>query len=136
MVRNTGESEWMPSKCDRVKVMPGDTLYFNTWGGGGWGDPLEREPETVALDVQRRLVSPDGARRYGVVMTSDNSVDTTGTEKLRREMSLSRGDIPLFNFGGTVQELKDRCLSDTHLNPPTKPVFQKWMTLSAHNAKA
>ena len=136
MVRNTGESEWMPSKCDRVKVSPGDTLYFNTWGGGGWGDPLERDPATVALDVRRRLVSPEGAKRYGVVITTDNKVNDTATAELRRQLSSSRGKIELFDFGGSVEELKTRCLSDTHLEPPTTPVFQKWMTLSANDNKS
>ena len=136
MVRNTGESEWMPSKCDRVKVSPGDTLYFNTWGGGGWGDPLERDPATVALDVRRRLVSTEGAKRYGVVITTDNKVNDTATAELRRQLSSSRGKIELFDFGGSVEELKSKCLSDTHLEPPTTPVFQKWMTLSANDNKS
>lgn len=136
MVRNTGDSEWMPSKCDRVKVSPGDILYFNTWGGGGWGDPLERDPATVALDVRRRLVSPEGAKRYGVVITTDNKVNDTATAELRRQLSSSRGKIELFDFGGSVEELKTKCLSDTHLEPPTTPVFQKWMTLSANDNKS
>ena len=38
MVRADGSSEWMPAKADRIRVNAGDTLYFNTWGGGGWGD--------------------------------------------------------------------------------------------------
>ena len=135
MVRNTGESEWMSSKCDRVKVSPGDTLYFNTWGGGGWGDPLERDPATVALDVRRRLVSPEGAKRYGVVITDNNKVNESATAELRRQLSSSRGKVELFDFGGSVEELKARCLSDTHLPPPTTPVFQKWMTLSASDSK-
>ena len=136
MVRTSGESEWMPSKCDRVKVSPGDTLYFNTWGGGGWGDPLERDPAAVALDVRRRLVSPEGAKRYGVVITTDNKVNDAATAELRRQLSSSRGKIELFDFGGSVEELKTRCLSDTHLEPPTTPVFQKWMTLSATDNKS
>ena len=136
MVRTSGESEWMPSKCDRVKVSPGDTLYFNTWGGGGWGDPLERDPGAVALDVRRRLVSPEGAKRYGVVITTDNKVNDPATTELRRQLSSSRGKIELFDFGGSVEELKAKCLSDTHLAPPTTPVFQKWMTLSATDNKS
>ncbi|MDP7545710.1 MAG: hydantoinase B/oxoprolinase family protein, partial [Alphaproteobacteria bacterium] len=38
MVRADGSEELLVSKCDRVKVNAGDILYFNTWGGGGWGD--------------------------------------------------------------------------------------------------
>ena len=65
--RADGSREVLPSKCHDVPVEPGDVLHFVTWGGGGWGDPLERDPELVALEVRRGLVTADGARRYGVV---------------------------------------------------------------------
>ena len=58
MVRADGSEQWMVSKCDRIAVAPGDTLYFNTWGGGGWGDPLERDAEQVALDTKARPRHP------------------------------------------------------------------------------
>jgi hypothetical protein len=58
----------LPSKIEGIKVKAGDLLYFDTWGGGGWGDPLERDPQLVAQDVARRLVTREGARRYGVVI--------------------------------------------------------------------
>jgi N-methylhydantoinase B len=131
MVRSDGKTEWMHSKCDRVKVAAGDTLYFNTWGGGGWGDPLERESARVALDTQRGLVTTDGARRYGVVLTAELLVDESATKDLRRKMAAQRGSVELFDFGGTVEELKARCQADTTLQPPKTPVFQKWVTRSA-----
>ena len=127
MVRANGTQEWMVSKCDRIKVEPGDTLFFNTWGGGGWGDPLERPADKVALDAKRGIITADGARRYGVVLTGDLKVDEQGTQALRRTMASERGETSLFNFGGTVDELKARCKADTHLDPPSAPVFQKWM---------
>jgi N-methylhydantoinase B len=47
-----------------------------TAGGGGWGDPLAREPEAVARDVRDGYVSIDGARRdYGVVILGDPDND-------------------------------------------------------------
>jgi N-methylhydantoinase B len=127
MVRADGSREWMVSKCDRIVVDSGDTLYFNTWGGGGWGDPLTRDPEQVALDASRGLVSIDGAKRYGVVLSGEFIIDQRATEDLRRKMTSSRGDVQLFDRGGTIDELKARCMEDTHLEPPTTPVFQKWM---------
>ncbi len=127
MVRADGSEEWMRPKCDRIKVEPGDTLYFNTWGGGGWGDPLKRDAAKVALDAKRGIVTADGARRYGVILTGDLKVDETATTELRRKMASERGDVSLFDFGGTVEELKARCKADTHLDPPTAPVFQNWM---------
>jgi N-methylhydantoinase B len=127
MVRADGSREWMASKCDRIHVEDGDTLYFNTWGGGGWGDPFKREAALVALDVDRGLVTVEGAKRYGVVLNADLSVDQRATDDLRRKMAAERGTIELFDRGGTIEELKARCLADTSLEPPRPPVFQKWM---------
>ena len=39
-------------------------------------------------------------------------------------MVAERGDdIPTFNFGGTIEEIKSRCLAETHLEPPVTPQF-------------
>jgi N-methylhydantoinase B len=47
LVRTDGSEQWLPAKVEGVKVKAGDLLYFNTWGGGGWGDPYARDPELV-----------------------------------------------------------------------------------------
>jgi N-methylhydantoinase B len=126
LVRADGSEEWLPSKCEGIAVKAGDILYFNTWGGGGWGDPYARAAELVCADVGRGLVSADGARRYGVVVTADGALDVAATEALRAELRARRGsDIPLFNRGGTVEEIKARCLEETHLPPPEAPRFRK-----------
>jgi N-methylhydantoinase B len=55
-----------------------------TGGGGGWGDPLERDPALVCADVREELVSAAAARaRYGVVLTDALVVEETATKKLR-----------------------------------------------------
>ena len=129
MVRANGTKEILPSKCDRVRVEAGDVLFFNTWGGGGWGDPLKRAPEQVAKDAMRGLVSIEGAKRYGVVLRGDHSVDAPATAALREKIARERGaTLPLFNFGGTVDELKARCRAETGLEPPKTPVFPRWMS--------
>lgn len=125
LVRKTGEEENIPSKCDRVAVEPGDMLYFNTWGGGGWGDPLARDAELVAMDVKRGLVTPEGARRYGVVI-EDGEVDTRATRKLREKMAADQVK-PLFNRGfESIEELKGRCKKETGFEPPVAPVFRRF----------
>jgi N-methylhydantoinase B len=125
LVRVDGSEEWLPAKCEDIKVKAGDILYFNTWGGGGWGDPLARSPELVALDVRRGLVSREGAKRYGVVIADSGAVDTSATEKLRQSLATERGEITeIFNFGGTIEEIKSRCLVETHLPAPETPVFR------------
>ncbi len=120
LVRTDGSEEWLPAKCDGVSVNEGDVLYFNTWGGGGWGDPLERDPDAVLTDVNRGLVTAEGARRYGVVI-KDGSVDSAATGELRAELSGSRGEIGLFSLGGTIDEIKARALEETHLPAPEAP---------------
>ena len=121
LVRTDGSEEWLPAKCDGIDVEQGDVLYFNTWGGGGWGDPLERDPEHVLADVKRGLVTVDGAKRYGVVIGNDGTIDVAATEKCREEMRAGRGEAGLFNFGGTIDEIKARALAETHLPAPESP---------------
>ncbi|MER6589810.1 hydantoinase B/oxoprolinase family protein [Micromonospora chalcea] len=118
--RADGSRQVVPAKCDHVAVRPGDLLHFVTWGGGGWGDPLERDPEQVRHDVERGLVTVDGARRYGVVLV-DGRVDAERTRTRRAELAAGRGDLPRFNRGGTVEELRARCLAETGLTPPREP---------------
>ena len=123
LVRASGDEEWLPAKCDEVDVKEGDVLYFNTWGGGGWGDPTARDPAVVKIDVDRGLVSRKGARRYGVVLGDDGNVDTDATDALRNELRLQHTDDGLFNYGGTIEELKARSLEETHLEAPVAPTF-------------
>jgi N-methylhydantoinase B len=125
MVRADGTEELLPSKCDNIEVEVGDILYFNTWGGGGWGDPFKRDAALVALDVDRGLVSVDGARRYGVVLNADGSLEEKATTDLRAKLSAERGDPKLFDYGGTIEEIKARCKEETSFDPPIQPVFDR-----------
>lgn len=124
LIKANGERRVLPSKCDRVQVEKGDLLVFDTWGGGGCGDPLERDIEAVVRDVRRKLVSPDGARRFGVVISAAADVDQQATDALREEMRQNRGEIGIFNRGGTLEELKARCMAETGLEPPVTPEWE------------
>jgi N-methylhydantoinase B len=131
LVRKDGTEENIPSKCDRVEVNPGDMLYFNTWGGGGWGDPTKRDAQLVALDVKRGLVTAEGARRYGVVV-KDGKVDASATDRLRAEMSGKTKSTGLFNRGFTsIDELKKRCKAETGFDAPKAPVFRNQVRMAA-----
>ena len=121
--RYDGSEQWLPSKVEGVKVKTGDVLYFNTWGGGGWGDPFARDPELVRQDVNRRLVTVEGAKRYGVVLASDGTVDQSATVSLRTTLKAAAGEPDLFNFGGDLEDIRDRCEAETHLPAPVKPTF-------------
>lgn len=92
---------------DAVPVSVGDTIRLVTPGGGGWGDPLERDIEAVRLDVVRRLVSPGSAGRdYGVVMDPVTfEVDAEATSRLRARLAEERGPIKLIDRGPYAQTL-------------------------------
>ncbi|KAL3465708.1 Hydantoinase/oxoprolinase-domain-containing protein [Aspergillus heterothallicus] len=117
------EAEVLPSKCDHVRVDPGDLLEWITWGGGGLGDPLTRPAEKVALEVRRKLVTVRGAREnYGVVVDGDLTLNEAETEKLRKSLFDARGSdwvAPEYDRGGTLDELRASCLEETGLEPPS-----------------
>jgi N-methylhydantoinase B len=73
----------------------GDTFYFRSTGGGGVGDPLERDPEAVKIDVMNEMVSVQSAKEdYGVVFKEEKwpyTVDYEATEKLRKKLKGSKG---------------------------------------------
>lgn len=76
-----------PAGAGRVAVPEGYLLSDFTQGGGGYGDPLDREPELVAADCARRLIRRRTAELiYGVIMTGDGSVDGPATERRRAEI--------------------------------------------------
>ena len=73
----------IPGKAS-VDLGYGDVVSFRLSGAGGFGNPLERDPERVARDVRLGYVSREAAaERYGVVMADDGSVDTAATTETR-----------------------------------------------------
>jgi N-methylhydantoinase B len=82
--RRDGSVETIPSKA-RLTLAAGDVLCVLSGGGGGYGDPLERPPEVVLLDVLDGKVSRAAAREsYGVVIEAEQ-VDEVATCRLRAE---------------------------------------------------
>ncbi len=121
--RADGTTEVLPSKTHDVPVHAGDVLHFITWGGGGWGDPLAREPDLVALEVRRGLVSADGAERYGVVVDADGVVDGSATDALRDQLRADRpAELPTFDMGPPMEVILERALEETGLPAPLPPV--------------
>ncbi len=69
----------------------GDVVIMESAGGGGFGDPLARDPERVRDDVAAGHVSVERARDgYGVVFTADGRVDQNATEHRRAELWAKR----------------------------------------------
>ena len=84
------------------RLPPGWEYVVIASGGGGYGDPLERDSDLVGADVRDGVVS-DGAARdeYGVVLVSGaDRVDGDATEELRGSMPSARGELPLVSPTG------------------------------------
>jgi len=92
---------------DAVPVKANDLIRLVTPGGGGWGDPLERDIEAVRLDVVRKLVSFESAERdYGVIIDRESfEVDEPATDSLRETIANKRGPVKLINRGPYAQTL-------------------------------
>ena len=72
------------SKDQDIEIGPGDTVEVSTPGGGGYGDPLARDPALVARDVARGYYTvAQAAERFGVVLGSAGRVDQSATSARR-----------------------------------------------------
>ena len=75
----------------RVLIPEGDLQADFTQGGGGYGDPLDREAEQVARDVRRRIVSARlSSLLYGVVVDDTGMLDDSATARRRAEIRAER----------------------------------------------
>ena len=80
-----------PGKVTGHPVRRDDVVVMRSSGGGGYGDPLTRDPEKVRTDVAKGFVSPERARDgYGVVIGADGAVDMAGTGARRQELAAAR----------------------------------------------
>jgi len=80
-----------PLKANNIALKAGDIVTINTGGGGGFGNPWERDIELVRRDVLDGYVTREGAERdYGVAFTADGlEVDLETTRPLRADLSSS-----------------------------------------------
>jgi N-methylhydantoinase B/oxoprolinase/acetone carboxylase alpha subunit len=94
LVRRAGEERWQTfteafgvacnGKFSDVYLQRGDSIRIVTSGGGGYGDPLERDLGRIADDVREAFMSAEQALdEYGAVIRDDGSIDETATAKER-----------------------------------------------------
>ena len=85
-----GSSRLLPY-CE-FDIGKNDVLYMRMSSGGGYGDPLEREPQRVLRDVEDSIVSRQEARDiYGVAIDGDDpTLNLVATDKLRADLRQTR----------------------------------------------
>jgi N-methylhydantoinase B len=80
-----------PGKVAGHAVEQDARVVIRSAGGGGYGDPLERDPERVAFDVREEYVSPEAAADiYGVLLQSSGELDSAATLRRRKQLRASR----------------------------------------------
>jgi len=85
-----------PGKVTGVAIRAGDIVVMQSAGGGGYGDPLAREPDRVRDDVLAGYVSPERARLgYGVVLAPSGEVDVATTQAERARLATARRRFPV-----------------------------------------
>ncbi len=106
-----GEARELGGLVDGEPVLKGQIVRVVTTGGGGWGDPLEREPGLVLADVMEGRVSIDRARDdYGVVLagagTAGVAVDEPATAERRASLRAQRtGPLPMIDRGSGFEKM-------------------------------
>lgn len=96
-IEENGEEVEVPSMIfDTLDIEPGERLISQKPGGGGYGDPMERDPERVRKDVEEGYISKEKARDvYGVVLTGEPgemAVDRDRTDAVRQDATQRSGD--------------------------------------------
>jgi N-methylhydantoinase B len=97
------EERELDGLVDDEPIRAGQLIRIRTTGGGGWGDPYQRDVALVRRDVRWGKVSREGAARdYGVIVTGtddDPEVDLEATERRRAELRAARGAPSFFDRG-------------------------------------
>jgi N-methylhydantoinase B len=93
LVRRDGAVEMLPSKVPHMQIRAGERFVCIGPAGGGYGDPLARDPARVRDDVADGLLSMELARlEYGVVLSPTAVLREEETARLRSEMIFARTD--------------------------------------------
>ncbi len=80
----SGTEGFKPTSGSRKPIPVDSSVIVRTGGGGGWGNPHERDVAAVRHDVLEDYISVEAARElYGVAITTDGIIDEAATAKLR-----------------------------------------------------
>jgi N-methylhydantoinase B/oxoprolinase/acetone carboxylase alpha subunit len=138
-VRKRGQSEFKtvqevyktvsPSKFANLILEKDDAFAIVTTGGGGYGNPLERDLNRILKDVDEELISIEAAREdYGVVVIRDEAgepcVDQEATEEVRRKLAYRRPENVIYgviSVDDRFMECKERLVDEGVTKDPYAP---------------
>jgi N-methylhydantoinase B len=138
---NTGEGDRFPIRLETIQgerqsvswgiycLAQDDALYVRWNGGGGFGDPFDREPARVAEDVKAGLVSPDAAEVLYGVRVREGAIDSDATDDIRRSRrptSPERRAPPEDGYASAVMLLADGRIACAHCRQAIAPAASKW----------
>jgi N-methylhydantoinase B len=114
-----GSTDVVPPKAESVVLEAGDTFRFDCASGGGWGDPLDRDPGAVAADVRSgRVSAADAEQIYGVVLDAAGEADLDEGRALRDRCRLAR----LGHAGPAVRPVRNDEVPDL-AGYPARPLY-------------
>src|SRR5262249_47802218 len=91
-LKRSASGELVPlPPCGGVRLVPGETVISIASGGGGYGPPLERDPDRVKRDVDEGWITPARAREiYGVIFDPVGNVDLAATRAQRERRATDK----------------------------------------------
>jgi N-methylhydantoinase B len=94
VVIRDGKDIWDGGRVSNFILKKSDIVSIRSGGGGGWGDPLERDPQLVLEDYKDGLISLETANKsYGIIINLEKLiVDLEATKKLKEEMRRKRNE--------------------------------------------
>jgi N-methylhydantoinase B len=109
---------------DMCEINSGDILIEKAMGGGGWGNPFNRDPEKIKVEIRDKFLSIERARyAYGVVVNQEEkdnpesySVDYKATEALRKRLK----NKPVYR---NIDEVKEDVLAGKLTIPEARKVY-------------
>ena len=124
-----GKVQLLEAKQDELPLFPGDIVQYTWQGGGGYGDPLERNVQDVIADLEKGYIGETRARKIYGVVAGEAPEDTLERRESMRKERLNRARPPtstkenrpavkgtvLSRFGAGL-ELSQSSGSELHIN--------------------
>ena len=99
----SGHHEILQLRQENFTQNPSDVYAVRWSGGGGFGDPFERDLEDIATDLDTFAITPEAAKNiYGAIILSDGTIDAEASilERKKVKQNTRKQVVPIMVFGG------------------------------------